>query len=310
MSVLPRDGYCGRLRIYLAEMFPISRHLPMAVILAGSWLGLLGHLHGQWLEPLSMPVVGGAGSLFAILLALRLMDEFKDVDVDRALFAHRPVPSGRVQLADLAFTLRLVIGLFMVAHVLLLPGILWMATLLLGYALLMYRFFFVPQLLRRYLLLALVTHNPVVPVLLLYLVVLFADAAGMALTEIAWVPVLLLGAMYWLLLLSWELARKIRAPEDEDDYVTYSSLFGYRGAVSLTVALQTGALALAAVVSHNYELPAPFVPIVTIGYAIALLGHARFLLRPDTRTAQLRPFTEAYIMVACGAALPALCAGL
>lgn len=310
MNVLPSEGYFGRLRIYLAEMFPVSRHLPMAVIVAGSWLVLLGQLHGRWLEPLSIASFVGAFSVFALLLILRLMDEFKDIDIDKALFAHRPVPSGRVHLADLTFTLRFTMGAFLVLHILLLPGILWMAVALLVYAGLMYRFFFAPELLRRYLLLALVTHNPVVPVLLLYLVVLFAHGTGTALVDITWSPVLLLGGMYWLLLLSWEMARKIRAPEDEDDYVTYSRLFGHRGAVGLTVLLQTSALALATLVSHGYGLPALFVPIVTVGYVIALCGHARFLLHPDTRTSQLRPFAEAYIVVAFGAALPAIQAGL
>ena len=44
---------------------------------------------------------------------LRLMDELKDQEVDRALFRDRPLPSGRIHEADIVFTLWVGIALFL-----------------------------------------------------------------------------------------------------------------------------------------------------------------------------------------------------
>jgi 4-hydroxybenzoate polyprenyltransferase len=44
--------------------------------------------------------------------------------------------------------------------------------------------------------------------------------------------------MFWLLLLSWELARKIRYPEEETAYITYSKIFGLQNAIIILYVIQ------------------------------------------------------------------------
>ena len=117
-------------------------------------------------------------------LILRLMDELKDRETDRELFSDRPVPSGRVLESDIRASLVTVIVLFIGAN-LWAGAALWTAVCVLGYALLMFRYFFVPRILRKYLLLNLATHNPVIPILLLYVVVLFSTEQGILDTPLA-----------------------------------------------------------------------------------------------------------------------------
>ena len=180
----------------------------------------------------------GIVSLFLFGLVLRLMDELKDRDIDQELFSYRPFPSGRVLESDIKVSLLATMALFLLINAWM--GIAFlMAVILLGYSLLMFRFFFMPTILRRYLLLALVTHNPVVALTLLYVVAVFAVGQGLPLSGINWPQTLLLIVMFWAMLFAWEVARKIRSPEEENAYVTYSRILGRPGAVLLAGGAQT-----------------------------------------------------------------------
>ena len=75
--------------------------------------------------------------------------------------------------------------------------------------------------------LALVTHNPVMMVLNIYVITFVCFKYGQPL--LSWPTFLLAFTMYFPSLI-WEISRKIRAPKDETDYVTYSKLFGYERA--------------------------------------------------------------------------------
>lgn len=290
--MLPRAGFTSRISLYLAEMFPVGPRLVAAFLVSSSFLTILGRIHG-------MPVTArvlllGAASAFSLMLILRLMDELKDVAVDRALFPSRPLPSGRVLEADIAFSLTVVIALFLAVH----GGAgyaLGSAAAVLGYAFLMFRWFFVPGVMRPRLCLTLATHTPIIPLLLLHLLVIFAAAGHIQPGRIRWASSLLLVGAYWALFFAWEISRKVRSREEEDAYVTYSRLLGPRGAVLLAggaQALATGAgLHLVRAHGLSWVLAAG----LGIGCVVTLLGHTRFLLHPDRRTSRLRRFAEADI---------------
>src|SRR6185503_14152168 len=106
----------------------------------------------------------------------RLMDELKDVEVDRALFPTRPLPSGRVTETDIRGALVVVVAVFVGMHAT--TPALVSALAVLAFAVLMFRWFFVPAYLRPRLLPTLVSHQPFVPLVLLHLAVLFASSVG------------------------------------------------------------------------------------------------------------------------------------
>jgi 4-hydroxybenzoate polyprenyltransferase len=290
-----QPGFARRMRVYLGEMFPVPLRLLMAVLLYASFAKVLARVH-QWpVAPTFRELVLGSGSVFATMLVLRLMDELKDREVDRRLFAWRPLPSGRVLESDIRLALFLVSAVFVAAH--LGQGLsLWTALGVLGYATLMRRWFFLPDIMRPRLLLTLATHNPVIPVLLLHLVVIAAEARGRGLGDLdadSLVPVIVI---YWAPVFAWEIARKIRSPGEEDAYVTYSRLFGPVGAVLLVAGAQTLALALGLRLGHVHGLHAAWLACAGAGWAIAQAAHVRFVLRPDARSSRLRPFAELFFL--------------
>jgi 4-hydroxybenzoate polyprenyltransferase len=225
------------------------------------------------------------------------MDELKDREVDRQLFAARPLPSGRVRESDIRLALALVIGAFVAAH--LGQGLaLGTALGVLAYAALMFRWFFVPDVMRPRLLLTLATHNPVIPVLLLHLVVTAVRASGRGIGDLDPGTVVTLVVIHWAPVFAWEIARKIRSPGEENAYVTYSRLIGPAGAVLLVAAAQTLALGLGAGLSRHHDLHPAWLACAAVGWTIAQAAHARFLLRRDAASSRLRPFAELFLLTA------------
>jgi 4-hydroxybenzoate polyprenyltransferase len=292
------------MRVYLREMFPVPIRLSMAVLLYAGFARMLARLHGWDGAPAFADLMLGSWSAFATMLVLRLMDELKDRDVDRSLFASRPLPSGRVLESDIRLSLGLASALFLAAHLGRGPGF-WTAVAVLGYAGLMFRWFFVPTLMRPRLLLTLVTHNPVVVVLLLHLAVLAGGARGNRPGDLDLAAVLPLIVIYWAPVFAWEIARKVRAPEEEDAYVTYSRLLGRISAVSLVSAAQTTALVAAWILARRHALHPAWIACITLGWLIAQAAHARFLVRPDAGSSRLRPFAELFLVSVLLAALAA-----
>jgi 4-hydroxybenzoate polyprenyltransferase len=279
--------------LYLREMFPPAPRLLMAVLLYASFASVLARLH-RWPAGTPRELALGAWSVFAMMLVLRLMDELKDLEVDRVLFASRPVPSGRVLESDIRASLLAAAGLYLGAHAGAGPSF-WTALAVLAYAVLMLRWFFVPDLMRPRLLLTLATHNPVIPLLLLHLAAVAAHARG-RLHAIDAGVLLSLIAVYWMPLLAWEIARKIRAPAEENAYVTYSRLLGPAGAVWLAAAAQTVALLLGSWLGHLGDFRPGWFLCAGAGWLIAQAAHVRFLLRPCPATSHLRPFAELFLV--------------
>ncbi|UCF89163.1 MAG: UbiA family prenyltransferase [bacterium] len=295
MKILPEKGYPARIRTYFKEMFPIPARLIGSALLYLSFSLFLARIHGVEMRIWSPGNLIGWLSLFMIMLILRLMDEIKDRETDNRLCAHRPLPSGRVQEADILFTLKGSVVLYTAVSALS-PGTFWAAMVVLAYTFGMYKHFFMPRLLKRNLLLTLATHNPIVPIMFAYLVLLFAAQHGMGPEEIATVQVFTLVMMYWAMFFAWEISRKIRPAHEENDYVTYSRILGPFGAVLLASGAQTVTLAASLILFTAVPMPVVYLLIVWAGYFMAMSGHILFLAGPDTRISRLEPFAERYIL--------------
>ena len=295
MESVRSQGFAGRMRVYLAEMYPVPQRLFFAAVFYTSFASFLTSIHGIKVSLLTTYTLTGIWSIFAFMLTLRLMDELKDLEIDRQLFSDRPVPSGRVLETDIAASLTAVIALFILAN-LWTGRALWMALVLLAYSLLMFRYFFIPGILRKYLLLNLITHNPVTAILLGYVVVLFSVEHGLALSSIDWPRTVLLILMYWSVLFAWEISRKIRAPEEENAYVTYSQILTPAGAVAVALGAQTIAFAIGIYLYRVLPISWLFPAIFTAGYARTVTAYVRFLRTPNPATSKLKPYAEQYGM--------------
>ncbi len=293
MSLAVR-AYIKRMRIYFAEMFPIPQHALLAFMTYLSIAVFAGWVQRKGVAFVSWDTSLGAWSIFGLLLVIRLMDELKDEDIDRRLFPHRPVPSGKVSKADIKRTLTGAMILYVAAHVFS-GAALWTALFVLGYSVLMFKRFFAPELLRRSLIITLITHNPIVPLMLTQCFVIFAVDHRLALSQLRWDLIVPFIVMLWSPLLAWELARKIRSPEEETAYVTYSRLFGYVKAAALTAAIQTLSFCIGFYFWSRFSLSWTYLGIFAFGLGLSYLGWLRFVLHPSPQTAILKYYAVAFL---------------
>lgn len=288
-------GFFTRIGIYLKEMYPIPQRLIYSTLMYLSFAILASKIQSVTLD-LSSPIhLIGIINVFTILLILRLMDELKDKDLDEDLFSERPLPSGRVRESDISFSLIALIVLFITINVFSWATLL-AALMVLCYTLLMFRYFFIPKILRKYLLLNLATHNPIIPVIIIFLLIMFGAQNDLPLSSLLNQYSILLVVWFWSLLFSWEITRKIKSPEEENEYVTYSQIFGYIGAVIIAAVVQTLTFIISLYFFLIFDLSWFYLLTITFAYIIVISGHVRFIHIPNTSTSKLKYFTEAYIL--------------
>ena len=288
-------GFINRIGIYLKEMYPIPQRLIYSTLMYLSFAILASKIQSVTLN-LSSPIhLIGIINVFTILLILRLMDELKDKDLDAALFSERPLPSGRVRESDIIFSLIALIVLFITINVFSWATLL-AALMVLCYTLLMFRYFFIPKILRKYLLLNLATHNPIIPIIIIFLWIMFGAQNDLPLSSLLNQYSILLVVWFWSLLFSWEITRKIKSPEEENEYVTYSQIFGYIGAVIIAAVVQTLTFIISIYFFLIFNLSWFYLLTVTFAYIIVISAQVRFIHIPNPSTSKLKYFTEAYIL--------------
>lgn len=213
-----------RLNIYFKEMYPIIPRLLLGIIVFGEIYFIVLLNNGVTEFKINYQELIGGFTVFSFLLWLRIADDFKDYELDCRLFSSRPLPSGRVKKRDLAIFVGILIAVTAALNAVFMNNI-WFFLFLYVYGTLMSLWFFSKKKIQKSLPLALVTHNPVQMIMNVYIISFTCIKYGLS----AWTLTNFLAA--WTLYfpaLIWEVSRKIRAPKDETEYVTYSKLFGYQ----------------------------------------------------------------------------------
>ncbi len=222
-----------RLNIYCKEMYPIVPRLLLGFIVFGEIYFILLLNSGIKEFSLGIEEIVGGFTVFSFLFWLRIADDFKDYEHDCRLFAHRPLPSGRVKKKDLKIFVVALIGITAVLNFMFMNNFIFFLILYI-YGSLMAIWFFKKHKIQKSLPLALVTHNPVQLILNLYAISFTVIKYDLPIFSIY--NFLVLFTLYFPALI-WEIARKVRAPKEENEYVTYSSLFGYKKAVNFILIL-------------------------------------------------------------------------
>ena len=219
-----------RIGIYLNEMFPLSAFI--GSILTAIAIQLI-YLRLFDIRPNSfLPLIVPALVLTCVSLLIRIMDEFKDYEDDLTNFPTRPLPSGKVLKSDLVY-----LGMFCVFMVVFLSlssmTLLIWGVITLIFTGLMLKWFFIEEIMRKNLPLAFITHHPIVIFNFIYLVLACMESYPKA----TWHEALYVLPIA-LIFTNWEVIRKIRAPEQETSYTTYSKIFGPRPAIIVSIVLQ------------------------------------------------------------------------
>lgn len=222
-----------RLNIYFKEMYPIIPRFLLGLIVFGEIYFIVILNNGVTDFHINHQEIIGGFTVFSFLMWLRIADDFKDYELDCRLFSHRPLPSGRVKKSDLGIFVSILIAVTVALNFFFMNNFGFFLFLYI-YGTLMSLWFFHKKKTQKSLPLALVTHNPVQMIMNIYIISFTCIKYGLS----AWTLTNFLSA--WTLYfpaLIWEVSRKIKAPEDETEYVTYSKLFGYKKSTKFVLIL-------------------------------------------------------------------------
>jgi 4-hydroxybenzoate polyprenyltransferase len=222
-----------RLPIYFKEMFPIIPRLILGFIVFMEIYFILLLNAGITEFKIQIQEVIGGFTIFSFLCSLRIADDFKDYETDLKLFPNRPLPSGKVKKEDLAIFLTTLITITIILNVFYMNNIIYFLILYI-YGLLMSLWFFSKSKIQKSLPLALITHNPVQMIMNIYIISFTCIKYNLPMLTL--VNILLAFTLYFPALI-WEVSRKIKAPEEENEYITYSKLFGYKKATRFVLIL-------------------------------------------------------------------------
>lgn len=214
----------GRLVVYFKERYPIIPRFVLGCIVFFEIYFIILLNYGVTSFQLGIQEAVGAYTVFAFLMWLRIADDLKDYETDQRLFPDRPLPSGRVYKKDIIIICVIVEVIALVLNLVFMNNLLF-CGILYAYGYLMSKWFFHKKAIQPSLPLALVTHNPVQMFVNIYIISFTVIKYG--LQPVSLISIMALWTLYFPALI-WEVSRKIRAPKDENDYTTYSKLFGYR----------------------------------------------------------------------------------
>jgi hypothetical protein len=290
----------SRIRLFVWEMFPPWMMVPFGVAKFYAVYLTMQALAGVSQLTVTPRSIAGALTIVALLLLTRVFDEIKDSEADKVLAAAgdprymgRPLVRGAVLISDVV-ALRgvLIVGtwilqlaffdLYMLAGFGFAYGLLWCSS----------KWFFCPAI-SKSLLLAFVTHNPLTLVLLVYAASVFYADFGP--TRVPGLVALMLAL--WMPLAAWETSRKIRIPEDETAYQTYTKVVGSRSAAVLPILFVIIATLSSVFVARAVGLSWVFPTVLTLAALIPIAGCLRFMLAPSRQAAKLQPLTELFGLV-------------
>lgn len=217
-----------RLNIYFKEMYPIIPRLLLGYLVFAEIYFIVLLNHGITNFEFGIQELVCGFTIFSFLCWLRIADDFKDYELDCRLFKERPLPSGRVTKKDLKIFVSILISITILLNFLFMNNFLF-CVILYTYGSLMAVWFFQKHKIAKSLPLALVTHNPVQLIMNIYIISFVIIKYNLEIVNIY--NILAIFTLYFPALI-WEVSRKIRAPKDETEYVTYSKLFGYKKSIN------------------------------------------------------------------------------
>lgn len=263
-----------RLSIYFKEMYPpLSRlFVSLLIFLQVYFLLLLNHDVNDFSFDRREAI--GIITIFVFLLLLRIADDIKDFKTDHVNFPDRALPSGKVYKKDLAIVVLVSVLAVFVLNLLYMQNIFWFLFLFI-YGALMSVWFFQRYRIQPNLILALITHNPVQFILNFYVISFVVDKYE--LPFMSWQTVLVAFTMYFPVLF-WEVSRKIRAPEDETQYTTYSKVMGVSKSVGLVVIAVILDIITNVILLWRINLPVAILLLLNTGYQ--LLRSIQFIRNP------------------------------
>lgn len=275
---------------FLSERFdPISHFVMIALFVYAHYLVADASKFVSVESHLILYVGLGTAVFF---MKLRLYDEIKDFEVDVEKNPDRPLPRGLLQHVDVKKGIELCIILEVIFFTSCGMNALGSILFAIGYSLLMYKEFFIPQIIRPHLTTYATSHTVVTFFLSL--------AIFSALSKLNFFDLdpdfYYFSLMSWLLFNIFELGRKIYQPCEEREGVdTYSSIWGKKGAFILVLvhALIASALCLYITTIQFYFM----LTLLSVQIGLLILVGVIYVFGKGVATGKLfRLFSSVYIL--------------
>jgi hypothetical protein len=308
-AALPR--HARRAAAYVQEMFPPAILIPVGMAQFFSVYLPLQPLADVVPLRVGMLAALGAGSTVMWTLLIRIDDDLTDAVHDArmaaagdARYSSRPTVTGAITRRELRGLQQITLGLFLAGNVLF-GGWAMRVTAVSGYLLtwLGFHWFFIAPLARNPPPLALLARKLLTVLFGLYAVAVFLDTMATRGVALWTVPLVLAPCAS---VAAWETARKIRVPQDETDYGTYSKALGWRTAALLPAAFVTISAACLLPVARTAGAGSWYSGAVVGAAAVMIAACLRFRFSPSRAHARLERLAQVYGVVAHGGLAVAL----
>ena len=288
--------FLSRFNAYLKERFPLFKHgiLIVSYYSSNQFLAQILQNPEQGVK-YSINSLLGAITLFMIFFHLRVFDEHKDYEEDCKYFPERLLSQGIISLNELK-----VFGGLAIAAQLIIAGLCGINALIgvlivLAFSILMLKEFFIGKWLKKHFLLYATSHMLIMPLMAL---MIFSFTTSL--------PPWQAPGWYWLyafvgffVTFNWEVSRKIRTPEDEQEGLdSYSKTFGTYGAAYMVIIIRVIDTIMVALVGWHLDLSYRFYMILIALFLVCCIGLYQFRFNTCRKTARrMETYAGMYIIV-------------
>ena len=271
---------------WMRERFPARNAVFFAVFFMTALLVARTTAGGSGPVAVSLRDIAGFAAVWCFFLMLRVFDEHKDFEADAIAHPQRVLQRGLITLRDLKLVGAVAIAIQLGVSLWFDGGAgpvtaWWLAAL--AWSTLMAREFFVREWFRRHLVVYALSHIVVMAIIAMWIATMGAPRAAFAGAPWAFAVLSLFAG------LAFEIARKMRAPEQEHPMAdSYTQALGVRVASGLLLGVVVGAGVVALGLTALLTGRVGMIALATLAAAVLLAASsiARFRSRPTAATAK------------------------
>lgn len=283
-----------RFQIYFTERFPLVIYLPFVIILYFC-LSIMIQLLNSSTYVFDKHTIAGVCSALFFMLMIRTFDDLKDVELDMEIFPERPVSRGDVKVGDVKLLAVLSGSALVIINAVFAPDVLLIFSIVMVYALLTFKWFFMHQLHIEKPIVAMITHQPLPASIIFYLIhTCLATGHEYESFQTEHLYVLF---MFALPITAWEISRKTKAKKDENKYETFSKIFGTTFAGLAPLVLFGISVFFSILVSVELRFPLVFPIIVIVSYLFAAYFYIKYILAPTSENSNLKNVALVFVTV-------------
>jgi 4-hydroxybenzoate polyprenyltransferase len=243
---------------FTKERFPLLDHTLMIVLFVGGHLVLVDSIEGFISIKNSVLIFL---AIFFFFFKMRLYDEIKDYELDCEINPTRPLPRGLLDLSDMKKGIATCIFLEIVLFSILGLNPLTCISFAIFYSLLMYKEFFIPNIIRPHLTTYAIVHTIVtVPMG----IAIISGATGKTPMEMD-VKYFYFVLSSWFVFNIFEFGRKTFTTKEERNAVeSYSKIFTRHGAIALVVSMSACAVYTLFAIEGNISISQSILTVILL----------------------------------------------